>query len=369
MGAVGQLDAGGAALGVDRDTSHRGFGPDLGTGGAGRGGDGVGHAAHAALDPAPRPEVAVDLADPMMHEHVRRTRGHRPAPRPDDRLGGQGPFHSLVHEPLVQEVGGAHREQPNEVVDVAPGPATEPGAGAEPAWQFGQTHVRRHHVQQILHEAGNPLEVPVEVEVRLGVGLVELGDGVGVTSQVAPQREGAAIGEGDEVVRGDDRHLVPESLQLQVGDDAVRHERHDVGRARDPVAVPHLFGHRGAAEDVPALEHEDVEAGAGEVGGTGQPVVPAAHHYDVAGALGHESETSPPGRIPTGRAAGAGTSGPAPRGSPTPPQPGPVRPSRRWEGPCSGTHARSRRTRPQGSRGGPPRRGGSPRREPRAGRR
>ena len=37
-----------------------------------------------------------------------------------------------------------------------------------------------------------------------------------------------------------------------------------------------LFGDGGAAEHVPALEHEHLASRAGQVGGAGQPVVPAA---------------------------------------------------------------------------------------------
>ena len=38
----------------------------------------------------------------------------------------------------------------------------------------------------------------------------------------------------------------------------------------------HLFGDGGAAEHVPPLEHEHLASRAGEVGGAGQAVVPAA---------------------------------------------------------------------------------------------
>ena len=42
--------------------------------------------------------------------------------------------------------------------------------------------------------------------------------------------------------------------------------------------------HRRAADDMPALEHGDLQPGRGEIGGADQPVMPAADDDDV-GAL------------------------------------------------------------------------------------
>jgi hypothetical protein len=120
--SVLQLDAHGTALAVDRHARDLRIRPDRRPGGLGRAGHGLRHTAHAALHPAPRAEVAVDLADPMVHQDVRRARGHRPAPRADDRLRGKRSLDPVVVEPFVEEVGGAHREQPDELVDVATGP-------------------------------------------------------------------------------------------------------------------------------------------------------------------------------------------------------------------------------------------------------
>jgi DHA2 family methylenomycin A resistance protein-like MFS transporter len=64
--------------------------------------------------------------------------------------------------------------------------------------------------------------------------------------------------------------------QAQVGDDARLEHRHDVRGARHAVAGPDLLGDARAAEDLAALEHADVEAGAGQIGGGGQAVVAAA---------------------------------------------------------------------------------------------
>ena len=51
------------------------------------------------------------------------------------------------------------------------------------------------------------------------------------------------------------------------------------------MARPHLLGHAGAAEHIAALEHADAQAGAGQVGGGGEAVVPAADDDRVKGRV------------------------------------------------------------------------------------
>ncbi len=64
--------------------------------------------------------------------------------------------------------------------------------------------------------------------------------------------------------------------QIELADDLGPQQRHHVRADRELEAGKHLFGDGGAAEHVPALEHEHLASRAGEVGGAGQPVVPAA---------------------------------------------------------------------------------------------
>ena len=64
--------------------------------------------------------------------------------------------------------------------------------------------------------------------------------------------------------------------QIEIADDLRPQQRHDVRADREAEAGEHLFGHRGAAEDVAALEHEHLPPGAGEIGRRCQAVVAAA---------------------------------------------------------------------------------------------
>ena len=75
-------------------------------------------------------------------------------------------------------------------------------------------------------------------------------------AMIAPERERGAVRERHEVVGRDDRDVVAETLELELVDDPLRHQRHDVGRARHAVARPRLLGHRGAAQDPSALEDQ-----------------------------------------------------------------------------------------------------------------
>ena len=78
------------------------------------------------------------------------------------------------------------------------------------------------------------------------------------------------------------------ALELELGDHDRVEQADDVGAGADHVA---LVGERalegaGAAELVAALEHEHRLAGLGEVGGGGEPVVPAADDDRVPVARG-----------------------------------------------------------------------------------
>ena len=64
--------------------------------------------------------------------------------------------------------------------------------------------------------------------------------------------------------------------QVELADDLRPQQRHDVRADRELEAGEDLLGDRGAAEHVPALEHEHLAARARQVGGAGQPVVAAA---------------------------------------------------------------------------------------------
>ena len=71
--------------------------------------------------------------------------------------------------------------------------------------------------------------------------------------------------------------------QAEIVDDALGQQAHEVGVAREAGvdAVPRPFRHRRASGVREPLEHDDPLAGAGEIGGGGETVVPAADDDDV----------------------------------------------------------------------------------------
>ena len=236
--------------------------------------------------------MAVDLADPVVHQDVRRAGRHRATPPADDGLRCQRPLDAWIVEPLVQQIRGAHREQPHHLVDVAAAEATELRGRAQPRRQVADPHVRRDHEQQRLHQAGDPFEVPIEPDVGLGVVRVERRDVPDVASEVTPERQRCAAGERHEVVGGDDRHLVAVPAQLQLADDPLGHQRDDVGGRRDPVAIPQILRRGRAAEDRAAFQDEDVAAGPREVRGARETVVPAPDHDHIVLVRAHGPQAS-----------------------------------------------------------------------------
>ncbi len=135
--------------------------------------------------------------------------------------------------------------------------------------------IGRRHVEDRLDEAAHVDHRLAVFVVGLGVDLRvarDLAAGLGVVVD-APQvvavrhrREGA--------VERQDLEAVPR--QVELADDLRPQQRHDVRADRELEAGKDLFGHGGAAEDVPALEHQHLAARAREIGGVHQAVVPAA---------------------------------------------------------------------------------------------
>ena len=117
---------------------------------------------------------------------------------------------------------------------------------------------------------------PVAVLVLLGdPELLEVGLGAGV---VDPLAEGGAVLERDPQVGVGDVDVEAAALEAELLDHEVVEQADDVGAgADDVVGVGERALERArAAEPLAALEHEHGLAGAGEVGGAGEPVVAAA---------------------------------------------------------------------------------------------
>ena len=69
--------------------------------------------------------------------------------------------------------------------------------------------------------------------------------------------------------------------QIEIANDLRPQQRDHVGANGKLEAGKDLFGHRGAAQHVAALQHQDFLAGARQIGGVHQAVVAAADHDGV----------------------------------------------------------------------------------------
>ena len=97
---------------------------------------------------------------------------------------------------------------------------------------------------------------------------------------VVPEPDDVAVGKGVDArgVHGVD--VEPVSAQLQVVDDLLLKDVTDIGAGRDAVAGEPLLRHRGAAHDVPPLQHLHLQPCPGQVASGDQAIVTRPDDYD-----------------------------------------------------------------------------------------
>src|SRR5689334_5306501 len=285
-------DAGGAAV-RQLDLRDRRLRPDLDPRLDRRRGDRVGDRAGSAAGEAPRAEGAVDLAHVVVEQDVRRAGRAHAEEGPDDAGRGHRRLQDVRLEPLVEEVHGRHRHQLDLVVAVVVRQPAESLAHEEEVLQALPVQlgrVGRRHSEDRLDEASHVGHRLAVLVVRLGVDLRVARDLAVSPAVVVDAPEIVAVGHRRErAVERQDLEAVPR--QVEVADDLGPQKRDDVGADREAEAGEDLLGHRGAAEHMAPLEHEDLLARAREIGGVNEPVVPAADHDDVV-ARAHSAARS-----------------------------------------------------------------------------
>ena len=174
---------------LERDTlnpavAHQHFrysslGADLGAEAAGRAGDGIRDRTHPALGVTPAAHLAVaDVTDRMVCHDVGGAGFIRPGPRADHAIDRQRALDLRRLEPVVEQVGDAHREQSGDISGTADGdiPLAPRQLG-----QIGQ--IRRapradlgwHLRQKRPEEIAEPFEPRVPLGIGVGVLLRPLG--------------------------------------------------------------------------------------------------------------------------------------------------------------------------------------------------
>jgi hypothetical protein len=189
----------------------------------------------------------------------------------------------LALEPLREEVDRRHRHH----LDVADQPllplAAQVLGEAREAGELERIRGDRIGSRAVDHRLDQPPELGhplAELLVDLGVALRELGDRPLGALRVGVAQQVAAVGEGGEGLL-ERQDLVAVPGQLEVADDPGAQQRDDVGAAGELEPLVDLLGGGRAADLVTALEHQDLAAGARQVGRADQAVVPGADDHGV----------------------------------------------------------------------------------------
>ena len=279
-------DAGdGPALHVDR--GDFGVGEDRGSAGFGRPGDRHRDRSHSSDYLTPDAAHAVHLAEGVVEQVVSGAGRPRTGPDPDHAGRGDRALEPVVLEPVVEQVADRHREDPDQVVDVALAHAADPGTFAEDAGDVAgglRTECGRFAEQHRPDEGGGTLEQFFEPRVRLGVLLRMLRDRFDGALDFVEEEDRPVLGH-RRVGGVEGVGLVAEVLEAEVTDHLRLEHGDHVRAAGHPGAGPDLFRHAGAAEDAPSFEDQRLHAGLGQVGGRGQAVVSATDHDRVVALL------------------------------------------------------------------------------------
>ena len=219
----------------------------------------------------------------MVQQHIGGAGRSHAQKRPDDARRRHRRLEHVGLEPLIEKVGRAHRHQLNLVVAVLVRQRAEAPRQEQQLAQLAR--VERHRIGR--RHAEDRLDEPRHLHHRLAVFVVGFGVELRVASNLTMRRR--VIVHAPEIVavrhrreRAVERqNLQPVARQIQIADDFRPQQRDDVGADREFEPGKHLLGHRGAAEHVPPLEHEDLAPRSGEIGSRGQPVMPAADDNGV----------------------------------------------------------------------------------------
>ncbi len=208
--------------------------------------------AHAAFGgEAPAAELPVtDVTDRVVCHHVGSARLVRAGPGADHAVHRECPLDLRGGlEPVVEQVGDAHRQQAGDVRGHPGGDALLTPRQLGEVEQVGRlvgTDVWRYLGEQRTHHLGDALEPCVPPGPRVGVPLGELGDLLVRAGRIVLEDGQRPAFGGEGLVVGPHRmDLVTVAFQAEVGDDGRRHQADDVRQpgdaqvwGRPPTATP-----------------------------------------------------------------------------------------------------------------------------------
>src|SRR5439155_795855 len=184
--------------------------------------------------------------------------GAHPEKGPDDAPRRHRGHDRVVFEPLLEEVGRAHGHELDEcdleVGGKVPESLRQRGQ-RKPLARVEAAGVRRHYRQDRLDEPDDLHDQLPELVVGLGVVHREPPQLVIGAPGVVRHPQIVAVQRREAAVEGEDLQVVAGELELT--DDLWPEQRDHVGGHAEPEPGEHFLGHRGAAHQVPALQHED----------------------------------------------------------------------------------------------------------------
>ena len=222
--------------------------------------------------------MAVVLAHRVEEQHQAGALRHRADLGADDARRREVALEDVALEVVVEEVGGAAGEQPDQVVhDLRLDAAQVRGQLGQVVEVLGRLaeDVRRRLVEQRLDHLADPLHVVLVAVHRVGVVRRVPHDLLDVLVAVLAEQQVVAVLHRRERRRHQDRHeAVLDELELL--DDVGPQQAQRVRERREVEARDELLGDRRAADEVAPLEDQRLQAGLGEVGAVDQAVVAAA---------------------------------------------------------------------------------------------
>ena len=224
----------------------------------------------------------------MVHHHVARARLARTGPGSDEPVDRHRGLDLLGLEELVEQVRHGHREQARHVadlLDVEPPEAQDQPQPIEQVARPLRAEVRWGRHQDRAENLGDRAHPRIPLLEVVRVALVDRGELLVVLLRVVVLDHHAAVGQRDDI-RPDRMDAVPVPLHLEVLEDRVGHQAHDVAERRDlhvRQVGPGRAGVGGAAGLLTRLAQDDASPRLREVRGGDQPVVTAPDDDGVVG--------------------------------------------------------------------------------------
>jgi hypothetical protein len=246
----------------------------------------LGDRAHAALGVAPGADAAVYLAEGMMEQHESGARvvgAHHVA---DDALEAEDALDRLALEPAVQIVADAHGHDLGQgrlapAVHFAQAVAQLHGA---PEILESTAQVGRRLQHQVAHHRGHLGDLLVVGSVSLGILGRELGDLAPGRGRVTTDQHVPTLGQGREGPGRPVEDFQAEACQLELADHLGMEQADHVGADRVLESGMELLRDRCAAHHRAPLHHLDRKAGARQVAGAGEPIMPRTDNHHVVAA-------------------------------------------------------------------------------------